>query len=44
MKISVDDIAARLDATRRTVLRDVREIKKKVYLMYDKKDSQWKIK
>lgn len=43
-KISVDDIAAKLDVTRRTVLRDVQEIKKKVYLMYDKKESLWKIK
>mgnify|MGYP002514351206 CR=1 FL=1 len=28
---SVDDIAAKLDVTRRTVLRDVQEIKKKVF-------------
>lgn len=43
-KISVDDIAAKLDVTRRTVLRDVQEIKKKVFLMYDKKESKWKLK
>ena len=43
-KISVDDIAAKLDVTRRTVLRDVQEIKKKVFLMYDKKEGSWKLK
>lgn len=43
-KISVDDIAAKLDVTRRTVLRDVQEIKKKVFLMYDKKGALWKLK
>lgn len=32
-KISVDDIAAKLDVTRRTVLRDVQEMKKKDYLV-----------
>ncbi len=42
-KISVDDIAAKLDVTRRTVLRDVQEIKKKVFLMYDKKEALWKL-
>ena len=30
--------------TRRTVLRDVQEIKKKVFLMYDKKEGLWKLK
>lgn len=40
----MDDIAARLDVTRRTVLRDVQEIKKKVFLLYDKKESLWKLK
>ena len=43
-KISVDDIAAKLDVTRRTVLRDVQEIKKKVFLIYDKKEALWKLK
>ena len=43
-KISVDDIAAKLDVTRRTVLRDVQHIKKKVFLMYDKKGALWKLK
>ena len=43
-KISVDDIAAKLDETRRTILRDVQEIKKKVSLSYDKKESVWKLK
>ncbi len=43
-KISVDDIVARLNVTRRTVLRDVQEIKKKVFLMYDKKEALWKLK
>lgn len=43
-KISVDDIAAGLDVTRRTVLRDVQEIKKKTLLMYDKKEALWKLK
>ena len=43
-KISVDDIAVKLDVTRRTVLCDVQEIKKKVFLMYDKKESMWKLK
>lgn len=43
-KISVDDIAAKPDVTRRTVLRDVQEIKKKVFLMYDKKEALWKLK
>lgn len=38
-KISVDDIAVKLDVTRRTVLRDVQKIKKKVFLMYDKKGT-----
>mgnify|MGYP002511125828 CR=1 FL=1 len=42
-KISVDDIAAKLDITRRTVLRDVQEIKKKVFLLYDKKEALWKL-
>lgn len=36
-QMSVDDIAAKLDVTRRTILRDVQEIKKKVFLSYDKK-------
>ena len=39
-KISVDDIAAKLDVTRRTILRDVQEIKKKVFLVYDKKEGE----
>lgn len=43
-KISVDDIAARLDVTRRTVLRDIQEIKRKVFLLYNKKESLWKLK
>ncbi|MGN0132173.1 MAG: RNA-binding domain-containing protein [Lachnospiraceae bacterium] len=43
-KISVDDIAAKLDVTRRTILRDVQEIKKKVFLVYDKKEGLWKLK
>lgn len=43
-KISVDDIAAKLDITRRTVLRDVQEIKKKVFLAYDKKKALWILK
>lgn len=43
-KISVDDIAENLAVTRRTVLRDVQEIKKKVFLAYDKKESLWKLK
>lgn len=43
-KISIDDIAGKLDVTRRTVLRDVQEIKKKVFLMYDKKEALWKLK
>ena len=43
-KISVDDIVERLNVTRRTVLRDVQEIKKKVFLMYDKKETLWKLK
>lgn len=43
-KISVDDIAAKLDVTRRTVLRDVQEIKKTVFLVYDKKEGIWKLK
>ena len=40
-RISVDDIAAKLDVTKRTVLRDVQEIKKKVFLMYDKREALW---
>lgn len=43
-KISMDDIAVKLDVTRRTVLRDVQEIKKKVFLTYDKKEAVWKLK
>ncbi|MBD5096520.1 MAG: HTH domain-containing protein [Lachnospiraceae bacterium] len=43
-KISVENIAAKLDVTRRTVLRDVQEIKKKVFLLYDKKEALWKLK
>lgn len=43
-KISVDDIASKLDVTRKTVLRDVQEIKKKVFLAYDKKEVVWKLK
>jgi ATP-dependent DNA helicase RecG len=42
-QISVDDIAVRLDVTRRTVLRDVQEMKKKVSLAYDKKTAEWKL-
>ncbi len=43
-KISMNDIAAKLDVTRRTVLRDVQEIKKKIFLSYDKKEALWKLK
>ena len=43
-KINVDDIAAKLDVTRKTVLRDVQEIKKKIFLAYDKKEAVWKLK
>ncbi len=43
-RISVDDIAAKPDVTKRTVLRDVQEIKKKVFLMYDKREALWKLK
>lgn len=43
-KISIDEIVAKLDVTRRTVLRDVQEIKKKMFLMYDKKELLWKLK
>ncbi len=43
-KISIDDIALKLDVTRRTILRDVQEIKKKAFLVYDKKASLWKLK
>lgn len=43
-QISVDEIAAKLDVTRRTILRDVQEMKKKVFLAYDKKESLWKLK
>lgn len=42
-KISVDDISIKLDVTRRTVLRDVQEIKKKVFLRYDKRDALWRL-
>lgn len=43
-KISIDDIAAKLDVTRRTVLRDIQEIKKKIFLAYDKKEALWRLK
>lgn len=43
-RISVDDIAAKLNVARRTILRDVQEIKKKVFLVYDKKETIWKLK
>lgn len=42
-RISVDEIAAHLDVTRRTILRDVQEIKKKVFLVYSKKEAIWKL-
>jgi len=32
------------DVTRRTVLRDVQEIKKKIFLSYDKKEALRKLK
>ena len=41
-KINIDEIAAELDVTRRTILRNVQEMKKKVYLAYDKKNTVWK--
>ena len=43
-KISIDEIAAKLKVTRRTILRDIQEIKKKVFLMYNKKEAVWKLK
>lgn len=43
-KIGVDDIAAQLDVTRRTILRDVQELKKKVFLAYNKNEACWKLK
>lgn len=43
-KISIDEIAAKLEVTRRTILRDIQEIKKKVFLMYNKKEAVWKLK
>lgn len=43
-KISIEDIAAQLDVTRRTVLRNVQEIKKKTFLAYDKKEAAWRLK
>lgn len=43
-RISVDELAVKLDVARRTILRDVQEIKKKVFLIYDKKEALWKLK
>lgn len=43
-RISVEELAVKLDVTRRTILRDVQEIKKKVFLIYDKKEALWKLK
>ena len=40
-KISVDTIASDLSVDRRTVLRDVAKMKKKMKLSYDKKTSLW---
>jgi len=41
-KINIDEIADELDVTRRTILRNVQEMKKKVHLAYDKKNAVWK--
>ena len=40
--INIDEIADELDVTRRTILRNVQEMKKKVHLAYDKKNTVWK--
>lgn len=42
-KISIDDIAADYDVTRGTILREIQEIKKKVYLEYDKREAKWDV-
>lgn len=41
--VTADEIAAELNVNRRTVLRDVQELRKKIGLHYDKKTGQWKI-
>lgn len=41
--ISVDEIAEKFEVTRRTILRDVQELKKKEKISYNKKDSTWKV-
>jgi len=41
-KINIGEIADELDVTRRTILRNVQEMKKKVHLAYDKKNAVWK--
>ena len=41
--ISIDEIAEKFDVTRRTILRDVQELKKKGKVTYNKKDSMWKV-
>lgn len=41
--ISIDEIAEKFDVTRRTILRDVQELKKKEKVTYNKKDIMWKV-
>lgn len=42
-KITVDAIAADLTVDRRTILRDISKMKKKIKLVYDKKTESWTI-
>ena len=42
-KISIDLIATELSVDRRTILRDISQMKKKIKLLYDKKTCAWKI-
>lgn len=42
-KISIELIATELSVDRRTILRDISQMKKKIKLLYDKKTCAWKI-
>lgn len=41
--IQIEDIMKKLDASRRTVLREIQEIKKQIPVSYDKKTRRWTI-
>lgn len=42
-KITIDELAEQFKVNRRTILRDIQEMKKKIYLAFDKKEGTWKL-